>query len=389
MMVTSPNQNDLHRFTLDGSAELERRLAELCQKIRQAVLKLVAAPKLEALVLGGGYGRGQGGVLKCETGEAPYNDLEFYVFLAGNHLVNSLKYCETFRKLAESLSPQAKLHVEFKVDSLEKLRGSSVSIFSYDLVSRHRIIYGPPAVFLACEHHLDPNGIPAAEATRLLLNRCSGLLLAKELLLKSSLTDTESDFVGRNIAKANLALGDALLVTHGKYHWDCLERNRRLRELNPPTSPCFSQEVLKHHDAGVQFKLHPTRAANAIQDFRKEHLKVTELALREWLWIENQRLNESFENLREYSFSSVYKWPGNAWRNRLLNVKTFGAGATFDKNSQRYPRERLLNALPLLLASGEDGSESDTRHLQSQLRTQAADWAGLVAAYKQVWSSYG
>lgn len=299
MTVTPPNRTDLHRFTLDGSGELQRRLAELCRQICLAVLRIVTPPKLEALVLGGGYGRGQGGVLKTETGDAPYNDLEFYVFLGGNHLLNALKYRQSFHQLGESLSPEANLHVEFKLDSIEKLRRGPVSIFSYDLVSGQRIIFGSKTIFLGCERHLNSTRIPAAEATRLLLNRCSGLLLAKELLMKSSLTEVESDFVGRNLAKAKLALGDALLVTHGKYHWDCLERNRRLHQLNSQAFPAFFQEALEYHAAGVQFKLHPIRVAKLIEDFRKEHFQVTELALQEWLWIENQRLHESFSTLRD------------------------------------------------------------------------------------------
>jgi hypothetical protein len=56
----------------------------------------------------------------------------------------------------------------------------------------------------------------------------------------------------------------------------------------------------------------------------------------------------------------------------------------------RYPRERLLHALPLLLWNGEASREPEvTKRLQKQLRTEAADWAGLVAAYKQIWTSYG
>ena len=215
------------RFTLDGSGALEEQLEVLCRRIRQAVLDVVPPEKLEALVLGGGYGRGQGGVLRTDEGEAPYNDLEFYVFIRGNHLTNARRFRPGFQQLEKDLSPAAGLHVEFKIDSIEKLRRGPVSIFTYDLVSGHRIILGSEAIFEGCEHHADPVNIPSSEATRLLLNRCSGLLLAKELLLKSSITDDESDFVGRNLAKVQLALGDALLALRGNYHWDCLERSRR------------------------------------------------------------------------------------------------------------------------------------------------------------------
>src|SRR5258708_3907063 len=122
----------------------------------------------------------------------------------------------------------------------------------------------------------------------------------------------------------------------------------------------------------------------SIEEFRIEHSELTRLDLDEWLWIENRRLKANFSTLREYSFSSIYKCAQNApWRNLLLNLRTFGAGATLDKNSPRYPRERLFNALPLLLGAGEAATQLDTRrHLQRQLRSRADDWRGLVAAYK-------
>ena len=379
------------RFTIDGSPALERGLEALCGRIRQEVLKLVAPPKLEALVLAGGYGRGQGGVLNTESGDTPYNDLEFYVFIRGTRWINAAKYSRQFQQLESALTLEAGLHVEFKVDSLEKLRRNPVSIFSYDLVSGHRTLLGSEPVFGGCEFHCDFSRIPSSEATRLLLNRCSGLLLARELLLKNSLTGEESDFVGRNLAKAQLALGDALLTVLGRYHWDCLERARRLRDLETEAGLFPLREVLAHHAAGVQFKLHPFRETSPVEQLRRKHRELTDLALQEWLWIENRRLQVNFSNLRDYSLSCVDKRVGGAlWRNLLLNLKTFGAAATFDRISPRYPRERLFNALPLLLTGGDAEIHPETRrYLQNQLHTRAEDWPGLVSAYKQLWSCYG
>jgi hypothetical protein len=379
------------RFTIDGNADLERHLGALCRRVRLEAINLVPSPKLEALVLGGGYGRGQGGVLKMESEEAPYNDLEFYVFIAGNHWINVARYRRAFQNLESELSAEAGLHVEFKVDSLQKLRRTPVSIFSYDLVSGHRTIIGTEPVFVGCEYHFDSTKIPATEATRLLLNRCSGLLLARELLLKDSLTDEESDFVGRNLAKAQLALGDALLAAEGKYHWDCLERARRLRKLEAEGGRPLLSRIRPHHDAGVQFKLHPVRERAPIDEFRSQHRELTRLALEVWLWIENKRLQANFSELRDYSLSCVDKRVGGVlWRNLLLNIKTFGAAVTLSRNSRRYPRERLFNALPLLLGDSEAEIQPETRrYLQNQLHTRAKDWPGLVAAYKQLWSCYG
>ena len=50
------------RFTLDGSDAIESRIARDMKVVRNASLEAVGADSLSALILGGGYGRGEGGV---------------------------------------------------------------------------------------------------------------------------------------------------------------------------------------------------------------------------------------------------------------------------------------------------------------------------------------
>src|SRR6266545_2727283 len=65
---SSNGQGAPERFTLDGGAELEEHLAHTCESVLAGVRGIIPARKLEALLLGGGYGRGEGGVLRTETG---------------------------------------------------------------------------------------------------------------------------------------------------------------------------------------------------------------------------------------------------------------------------------------------------------------------------------
>jgi hypothetical protein len=201
-----------------------------------------------------------------------------------------------------------------------------------------------------------------------LFNRCTGLLLAKELLQKRELTAEDADFVGRNLAKAQLALGDAVLVAAGKYHWDCWQRRRALDKLTTDEEPLWAQEVQRHHAAGTDFKLHPRRILKSPAEFRLEHETISRLAQRVWLWLESRRLNQRFSSAHDYAFSLVEKCTGTApWR---------------------YPRERLLNSLPLLLWDEPLNDLRVKRHLQKELRTTASDWQGFVAAYRAVWPKF-
>jgi len=383
------------RFTINGSPELENRLSQTCQEILAEVQALVPSKKLEGLVLGGGYGRGEGGVLRTGAEDRPYNDLEFYVFITGNRLLNERFYGGKLRDLGERLSPKAGLHVEFKIDSLKRLRRSSVSIFSYDLVAGHKIILGDEKLFADCKQHLEPGGIPLSEALRLLFNRCTGLLLAREVLAcrqpaQPGLSAEQADFVGRNLAKAQLCLGDSVLAACGEYHWSCIERERHLARFESESMPWLNA-VKAHHKAGVEFKLLPRQISKPIAQFEQERRDLGALALQVWLWLENRRLGCNFESVRDYAFHGPAKCPDTSpWRNYLLNLRSFGAKAALVPLSLRYPRERLLNALSLLLWNGEISKEPKTvRHLQRQLATDAADWSGFVTAYKKIWVHYG
>lgn len=388
------------RFTRDGSSGLEQHLADSCKRVASELVEIVGADKLEAVVLGGGYGRGEGGVLRTSSGDQPYNDLEFYVFLKGNRLLNERAFGRQFVQVGECLSPKAGLHVEFKIESIPHFRNLPVSIFSYDLVAGHKTILGEDTWSAGCDRHNDPSAIPLSEASRLLFNRCTGLLLAQEILNNTGrqqsgglceLTAAEADFIGRNLAKAQLSLGDSVLVAFGLYDWSCLERGRRLSELTFKESMPWLKPIQIHHAAGVEFKLHPHRISKPISVFDEECRTLGALALEIWLWLETRRLGCRFESARDYSFYQGAKYPGtSALRNYLLNIRSFGAKAALAPLSLRYPRERLLNALSLLLWKNDPGNESQTlRHLQKQLCTNAADWTGFVSAYKKLWVQYG
>jgi hypothetical protein len=379
------------RFTVDGSDELEAHLTRTCGQVLDGVSRVVPHRKLEALVLGGGYGRGEGGVLKTDSGDRPYNDLEFYVFVRGNILFTERKYRELLHALGDILSPSAGLHVEFKVYSVEKLRRSAVSMFSYDLVSRHRMIYGGEEIFEDCGHHLAAENIPPHEATRLLFNRCSGLLLAKDFLRSDLPTGDQQDFVGRNLAKAQLAFGDSLLALSGKYHWSCLERAERLKRLPATDASPLLGEIQRHHSLGVDFKLLPRRTAASNSELAKQHQEISALGQKLWLWIESRRLNCPFSSARDYAFSNINKCPeSRASRNWILNLNRLSPAELFSARLFRYPRESLMNALCLLL--WDNSAQTDPvakRQLQQLLNARSSDWQSLIEAYKAIWQNYG
>ncbi len=371
----------MNRFTLDGSDALETHLAQTCENVLAGVKSLVPAAKLEGIALGGGYGRGEGGVLKTPSCDRPYNDLEFFVFIRGNAILAERKFRHPLHELGEKLSPEAGLEVEFKVLTLDKLRRSAPTMFYYDLVAGHRWILGDDSLFAGCEHHRDAVKIPLHEATRLLFNRCSGLLYSLEKLKRKDFGEAEADFVGRNLAKAQLAYGDVLLAAHGQYHWSCRERHARLAKFDFKGDLVCAAPLLEQHAAGVEFKLHPKRSTEPRKDLASRYAELSEHGRCLWMWLESKRLGLLFKAPYDYVMTRVDKCPEtSALRNRLVNARAFGAGGLL---CAHYPRERLFHALVLLLW-GDD----DFEKVRSELQTDQTDFAALVTAYARLWGRF-
>jgi hypothetical protein len=164
-------------------------------------------------------------------------------------------------------------------------------------------------------------------------------------------------------------------------------------DFSPAAQPPGFDEIVSHHAYGVAFKLRPQSFTQSPYEFEQEHQRVSSLALDLWLWLESRRLHQPFASPVEYASRGILKCPDStSWRNYLLNLRTFGVSALANPMALRYPRERLLNSLALLLweQDGSDQNDADTvRNLQQQLLTNADDWSGLVAAYKRFWPSYG
>ena len=385
-MTAAPAQ----RFTLDGDDALEAHLARTCARVLSGIRGLIPAAKLEAVLLGGGYGRGEGGVLRGATDDRPYNDLEFYVLIRGNRHVNEFRYHRRLEVLGEILTHLADVEIEFKITSLAEMAARPANMFSYDLVAGHRALWvGAAAADLpGCEHHRDPARIPASEATRLLMNRCSGLLFARAQLEAEPFTPAAADFVRRNLAKVQLACGDAVLTAHGLYDRSCRTRHTRLLALAAAAPGPWLEAVQRHHATGVAFKLQPHSGGLTRESLRALYAEVTALACHTWLTLETRRLGRAFPSVRAYAEDPADQDPDSSrLHNFALNFRAAGFRYHSRPSPWRHPRQRVFRALALLL--WEPAALTDPHlHvlLETNLHARISTPAEALAAYRALWS---
>jgi len=219
----SGNCPELDRLVDDSCAEMGREIDSLC------------IPRLAGVVLGGGYGRGEGGAReKLETrvgvGEtidkfhSPTptlsNDLDFFAITE-----DGAPEAETIATIGEALKPVSEkwskklgVDVDFAVKIPWRLKHDEERIMVQELVRGYFDVAGKKGEDLFSGiAKIDAAKLPWMEAARLLMNRGMGLLFA--------MTGNHGlDFVNRNINKCILGVGDAFLVSRGLYNWRIEDR---------------------------------------------------------------------------------------------------------------------------------------------------------------------
>ena len=189
---------------------------------------------LKFLILGGGYGRGEGGILKKENGEsALYNDLDFFVISNTtlswrNNLLNKF-----YEQLAKKWRLRLGIDVDFsKARNVKYIKKRSHIMVWKEMILSPLFLIGDKDEFQ--KYFSTPSlALPPSEAAKLLVNRMSGLFLAKQRLHGSNpLSFEDYDFIARNTSKAVLACGDALLIACEKYTLSIQERLQCLKKLH-------------------------------------------------------------------------------------------------------------------------------------------------------------
>ncbi len=210
-------------FTAVRDAAADVAIRETLPELAAAVRNL-ALPGFVGLVLGGGYGRGEGGVT---ADHRLYNDLDFFVLM--DALETALpKFAERLAPVSAAFGARLGLDVDFTLRTAARLRRDERRLMVQELLHAH-VVVTPAGFDLAAwsgaRLHA-PSAIPAGEAARLLMNRGMGLEFARRRLVVNG--GRADGFVLRNLNKAVLGAGDARLIAEGRYAWTLAEREAAL-----------------------------------------------------------------------------------------------------------------------------------------------------------------
>ncbi len=338
------------------------------------------------LLLAGGYGRGEGGVFESQ-GAPPslYNDLEFYLVLkTGSAQPAAQRWCGEESRTGEH---ETGIEVEFKILKLGALMEAAPSMFYYDLVAAHRLVFGEPALVAGLPGRLrDASKIPAHEATRLLFNRGSGLFFSDVLLAEAGV-DVDKTFVERNHAKARLAFADAVLALNGRYAWSCRTRHERLAEPLDHRPKNFAQ-LAEWHESAVEFKFHPMHESPPLEMLIERQRTLASAWSELFLWVESIRLGREFRHADEYASYRGRLFPEfPVLRNFALHARDRLRRGRPPRGCFDYPRAPLQRALALLLQPNPGTGDLDKIRSILSLRRDAS-MHEIQDGYRRWWRFY-
>jgi hypothetical protein len=210
-----------------GSAEVESRITALVAEAARAVEQAISPDTYRALVLIGGYGRGEGGVEWRGGQEYPHNNLDFLLILKDEAATKQIAMKEMLDQILNRLGQRHGIGMDLGMITTGRLKNAPGLVMWHDMRFGHKTLLGD-ATFVPSLTQFSPERIDPADIRNLLVNRGTLLLINQMLLDKGTLSADESRTIVRHAMKAIIGYGDALLFAYGAYHWSYAEKQRRM-----------------------------------------------------------------------------------------------------------------------------------------------------------------
>ncbi len=356
-------------FSQAGSPEFNQRIGQILDNLAQEVKKELPSHFI-ALVLAGGYGRGEGACVIRHGEEALYNDLDLFLIVD-----TPMAVPESIRSITHGYEKQLGIEVDIgKPLTIKDIKCFPHQLMWQDLLDGHYVVLGASDILTSNAPRYLTSPLPQVEALRLLLNRGSGLLQA---LMQSHLLSVDAqhklpdaDFIRRNRAKCMLALGDSLLISYGIYSSPLVKRTLALRTHAQEMSIPTMDRIQLLFDEAARFKVRPD-SLPVEQPALPALLETAALWTEVLLHTESHRTKQQWASPQAYAHAHFIREPEQHTIKRLL--RNLVRNAQQKRLSFHYPRERLYHQLARLL---------------DQPHPEQSAWMREAQVFLSVWRQY-
>lgn len=374
-------------YTYDGNKSAESRVAMDQSIISAYVSDAVAPENFEALVLMGGYGRGEGGYRLNDGQPVPYNDYDYFVIVKdmSRKAVNTLQ--RQLKDVANRLEVIVGVEVDLAVMRTETLTTAPFTLMNAEMKWGHRVVTGNREVLDAMPD-MPFDKLALGEFTRLMNNRGALLLMNSRMLSAGEeMNEQHREIFFKYLFKAVIACGDAFLAIEGIYHPSYVEKKKRLALLRHPPGRNF----IKLYKLAVEQKFYPEPDRFRNEDCALWQRRVTDFWLSTFSRLEECRTHQQISNWKKYALPRLPKGQletSQLIRNFAITLRDFGVWHTFRYLgwALRYPRERLISVLPLLLTSSSLHTPPDV--IIPLAVPKGSDRLYVVDRYLRTWQRY-
>ena len=339
------------KYSIRGSAAFDARLDKDFDLIARALAESPHGPAFRALVLIGGYGRGEGTPWIVEGREEPFNDYDFVVVSEPMTRRRRSGVQADLRQLEQRLMREVGLPVDLCLYSDNHLRRAEFSLLNYEMKYGHQVVWGDARILdhMPAYPH---DRIPQSEGTRLLLNRGKLLLdVRRALRTGRALTGDERLRFVKFVYKALLAFGDCSLLLRRAYDLRYTVKKEGIGGAVPSDMPDPAL-MIEGYRRAIALKEWGDYSFLDGYDLAGEYERVRRYYVQFFRWHEGRRLGAGVDDTASYARALAQGPPECPWRKGgILNLQTFGTNA-FQWGTAMvwtHPRTRLYLALPILL----------------------------------------
>jgi len=297
----------VRRYTVLGGAEAEARVAAAVEAIREAARAALDPRELRALVLIGGYGRGEGGVEVREGVERPHNNLDVLAITrrAGRGRTEALR-----QRLSRAMEGPAEQHgIGIDVGAVPDwvLQTDVCRVMWYEMRFGHRTLLGDecyvPGLTRFTVERLHP-----PDLRDLVVNRGSLLVINDALADLPALQEPGRRAFLRHLVKGVIGIGDGLLWALGAYHWSYQEKRRRIAALPGVPGPLRD---LYERAMAYRFRADPALFPDG--DLVEMQQAIREVLATVHCRFESRRLDLPLEDWRDYLSRALPQEVAPAW----------------------------------------------------------------------------
>jgi hypothetical protein len=347
------------RYTVYGSQLVDQHIQRDLRFVVHFLCERWPADFLQAIVLTGSYGRGEGGVQRKKSQEFPFDDYDLLLVFKRLNATEKKRIQATLPRICELISEKTAIPVDIApVCDLEDLMQAPFNLSWYMFRHGHKLIWGQLDLLDTLSDY-PVEHLPVSEAFQLLLH--SGVRLLEVINAGCPLIEPWNDsrwpLLLMALHNAVIALGDALLIFNRCYSHSYSERIQILKSLLQQNPSLPDAHLLAYlYPEAIQYKLSPSEYRNLPVELVVGKLEIVrKMFLKYWLL-----LVEDFFLWHKNAISDFKAWvqfmqthpPSlfERWQNLHQNWSLFGAQTIWSGWNWHSPETRFWVAFPYLLS---------------------------------------